>query len=140
MQFDFSHLYNTETVSVTDAHGTELFTAVVKQISNGEKTDAQAMMMADIDIPTSGSKRSRERALQSELKRAMQSGVTSRISLYEEVAAIDSWSLKDASGEPVPVSVEAWRALPAFISSQIADAIERLNPELDEDFRGDDRD
>lgn len=137
MTFDVSKLaslYNRETVQVKDTGGNVLFTATVREISNGDATDAKAQLMADIDVPTSGSPASRKQKLKKELKKAMQSGVTATISLYEEVKAIESWDLT-IDGEAVPITVQVWRELPQFISKQIADAIERLNPELDEDFR-----
>lgn len=134
MTFDFSNLYNTETVSVKRGN-TVLFTAVVREITHGEKTAAQASMMAEVDIPTEGSKKSRQRAIKEEMKRAMKNGISANISIHEEIAAIASWTLKDAQGNDVPVCVDAWKALPYYLSKQIVDVIERLNPEIEEEFQ-----
>lgn len=134
VNFDFSNLYCTETVSVKRGN-VVLFTAVVREITHGEKTESQAIMLADVDMPTEGSKKTRQRAMQAEMKKVMKSGVSAKISIYEELAAIQSWTLKDATGAEVPVCAEAWKALPAFMSKQITDVIERLNPEIDDDFQ-----
>lgn len=142
MTFDLSQLeklYNRETVTVLDNNGETIFTAIVREISNGDATDAQAQMMASIDIPMSGSKKARKQKLEREYKKAVQGGVSAKISLYEEVQAIESWDFH-MNGIPVPINVEVWRALPKSISKQIADAIERLNPEMDGEFRNSDGD
>jgi hypothetical protein len=136
MNFDFSHLYNTEPVAVKNARGDTLFTAVVREITHGEKTAAQAAMMADITVPTEGSKDRRKREMKEQMTKAMKNGVSANVSLHEELSAIQSWTLKDAKGADVPVCADAWKALPAFLSKQITDVIERLNPEIDEDFQG----
>lgn len=133
--YDFSNLYNSETVTVKKGNGDVFFTAVVREITHGEKTDAQKVAMEDVDIPTEGSKKTRQRIMKEEMKKAMKNGVSGNISIHEELSAIQSWTWKDAKGVDVPVCVETWRALPAFMSKQIVDVIERLNPELDEDFQ-----
>lgn len=136
MQFDFSHLYRTETVDVKTPDGKVLFTATVREITYGEKTSAQASMMANIDMPMGGSKASRQKQLEQQMKQAMKNGVSANISLYEEIAAIQEWTLQDAKGKPVPVCIDAWKALPVYFANQIVEVIERLNPEMDEDFPG----
>jgi hypothetical protein len=133
--YDFSNLYHTETVEVKRGN-VVIFTAVVREITHGEKSDAQAAMMANIDIPTEGSKVRRQAIMKEQLSKAMKSGVSAKVSLHEELAAIQSWTLKDAQGTEVPVCAEAWMALPYYLSSQIVSVIERLNPEIDEDFQG----
>jgi hypothetical protein len=135
MNFDFSHLYNQEVVHVQNAKGEPVFTAVVREITHGEKSGVQTVMMADMEIPTEGSKATRQRLIKEQMKKAMKNGVSAKISVYEELAAIESWTLKDVKGNEVPVCQEAWNALPYFLSKQIVDAIERLNPEIDEDFQ-----
>lgn len=133
--FDFSNLYNTETVQVKRANGEVFFTAIVREITHGEKTAAQVAMMENIDIPTEGSKTRRQREMKEQMSQAMKSGVSAKISLQEELAAIQSWTWQDAQGVDVPVSEATWKALPAFMSKQITDAIERLNPDnMDEEF------
>lgn len=135
MQFDFSHLYKRETVDVVDGSGNVVFSAVCREITHGEKSDAQAILMQNIDIPTSGSKANKTKAIQSQMKKALQGGATLNVALQEEVAGIESWTLKDAKGGDVPVCVEAWRMLPEWATSQIERVIERLNPDLDDEFQ-----
>lgn len=133
--YDFSNLYHTETVEVKRGN-TVIFTAVVREITHGEKSDAQAAMMANIDIPTEGSKVRRQQEMKAQLSKAMKNGVSAKVSLHEELAAIQSWTLKDAQGNDVPVCAEAWTALPYYLSSQIVSVIERLNPDdMDDEFR-----
>lgn len=138
MTFDFSHLYKTETVTVVDDNDNALFDVVVKQLSHGEKAQTQAMLMQSVDVPISRNKAANQQKIASSLKQAMKNGVITERALYEEVAAIQSWTLTDASGDPVAVCVEAWKQLPSAITNQIVEVIERLNPDLDEDFLGDD--
>lgn len=134
LQFDFSDLYSSEVVEVKNHAGKVVFTATVREITHGEKTQAQTAMLANIDMPTGGSKERRKHELELQMKQAMKNGVSANISLYEEVAAIQSWTLTN-QGKPVPVCVEAWKALPMSLASQIVTVIERLNPDVDEDFR-----
>ena len=139
MEFNFSHLYKTETVDVMN--GDEVvFSATVRQITHGEKSEAQARMLAEVDIPLEGSKARRKREMKQAMKKAMQSGVSTRVSMYEELAAIQSWTLQDADGNDVPVCADAWTSLPSAMANQITEAIERLNPDLDDEFRDDDGD
>jgi len=135
---DLKWLYDYEIVSVKGRDGEEIFQATVRQISNGDKADAQAQMLAAIELPTGGTPASRKQKIKREMEKAMQSGISAKISLFEEVAAIETWTLTDPDGDPVPVTVETWRALPEFLSKQIVSSIERLNPEMDQDFRGHD--
>lgn len=137
MTFDFSHLYKREIAEVKGHDGTVLFTAIIREVTHGEKTDAQTQMMREVDIPMTKNKAQRERQVADELKRALQNGVSGKISLVEELAAIESWTLTDADGSDIPVCLEAWRALPAFLAQQIVTVIERINPDLDDDFRSD---
>lgn len=140
MKFDLKHLYALAIVNVTDVQGNILFTANVREISHGEKTEAQSKMMAEVEIPIDGSPASRKRQLKKSMKQALANGVSTRISLYEELAAIDSWTLQDGDGNDVPVCAEAWQGLPSGLAKQIVEAIERLNPELDDEFPDDDAD
>lgn len=135
MTFDLSHLYRSETIDVLTIDDKVVFSVTVRQITHGEQTDAKALVMSEVEVPIDGSKAHRRRKLRDELKKAMQNGVSAKISIYEEIAAIESWTLKDASGQDVPVCVEAWRALPALFATQITEAIEMVNPELDDEFQ-----
>lgn len=132
--YDFSNLYNTETVEVKRGN-TVIFTAIVREITHGEKSDAQVAMLANVEIPTEGSKERRRREMKEQMSIAMKSGVSAKVSLYEELAAIQSWTWKDANGVDVAICEDTWRALPAFMSSQIVAVIERLNPEIEDDFQ-----
>lgn len=137
MQFDFSHLYRTETVDVKAPDGKVLFTATVREITHSEKTAAQSTMMAKIEIPLEGSKQSRKKQYKQNVQRLDKAEGATNVALREEIACIVSWTLTDAKDKPVPVCMEAWRELPAYLSDQIVKAIERLNPEeIDEEFPG----
>jgi len=132
MTLDLSHLFNTETVDVM--RGDEVvFTATIREITYGEKADAQARMFASFNADMAGSRSQREREMSREMKRMMRDGDPLKTAVYEEVAAIASWTLKDAGGKDVPVSLEAWRALPKWASVQIEEVIERLNPDVDDE-------
>lgn len=136
MTFDFSHLNYTETVEVLDRNENVLFSVVVGEITHGQKADIQMKLMQNVDIPIGKNKAANERKMQASLKDAMKNGDVAKSSLYEELAAIKSWTLKDANGEDVPVCLEAWEALPKFLSAQVEKVIERLNPDVDEEFQG----
>lgn len=132
MNFDFSQFYKTETIKVTDSNGRVAFEAVIREISYGEKEDAKNLMMAEVDIPVTRNKKRREQQLQQSMKAAMKNGVSGKISIAEEVAAIQSWTLQ-SNGKDVPVCPDALRALPVYMANQIVEVIERLNPDLDDD-------
>lgn len=134
MTFDFSHLSYTETVEVKDRDDNTLFEVVVGEVTHGQKADIQMMLMQNVDIPIGKNKAANERKMQASLKDAMKSGDVLKSSLYEEVAAIKSWTLKGADGTDVPVCIEAWEALPKFLTNQVEKVIERLNPDLDDEF------
>jgi hypothetical protein len=134
MTYDFSHLYKNETVEVKSPAGEIAFTVVVREITHGEKTAAQSSLTSAIDIPMEGSKQSRQRIIKQRIDELDKGAAISNVSLKQEVAAIQSWDLVDAKGEPVPVCLEAWKALPVFYTSQIEPVIERLNPEMDDEF------
>lgn len=133
--FDFSHLYRTDTVDVKSSDGKVLFQAVVREITHEEKTRAQVSMLSEIEFPTEGSKKSRQREMSRRMKELDRPHAATTNALNEEIFAIVSWTLKDASGKDVPVCIDAWRKLPAYLCEQIVEAIEELNPELDGDFQ-----
>lgn len=136
MNFDFSHLYKTETVNVKAPDGTVLFQAVVREITHIEKTRAQTSILSEVEVPTEGSKKTRQREMKQQWKAIDKGGAAANSALKEEIAAIVSWTLQDAKGKPVPVCIEAWRELPASLCEQIVEVIEKLSPELDDDFQG----
>lgn len=135
MSFDFSSLYHSEAVEVTDRHGQVVFEVVVQEVSYGAKADAQAMLMSEIDIPVAGSKKTREQQLKASMKAAMKNGVSARMSINEEIAAIVSWT--DTQDNDIAITADNLRKLPDYMAKQIVEAIERLNPDLDDDFRDD---
>ena len=133
--FDFSHLYKTETVDVKCADGSIAFSAVVREITHAEQTRAQTTFIAHVEIPLEGSKKSRTRQIKENMKAVDRGNTAAITAMKEEIAGIASWTLKDANGNPVPVCYEAWEALPEWVAKQISDAIERLNPEIEDDFQ-----
>jgi hypothetical protein len=136
MTFDLSHLYKTETVDVKLPDGKTLFQVVVREITHGEKTQAQTAILSEVEMPTEGSKKSRQREMKRQWKEVDKGGAAAKSALKEEISAIVSWTLTDAKGNPIPVCIEVWRELPASLCEQIVEAIERLSPELDDDFQG----
>jgi hypothetical protein len=140
MTFDFSHLLKRETVNVTGPDGSVLFQVTVREITHGEKADAQRAMFQNINMKVSSNKKQSQREIERAMNEAMRSGDVFRQSVLEEVAAIESWTLKDANGNDVPVCEDAWKALPASLASQIEEVIERLNPDVDDDTKSDDGD
>lgn len=135
-KLNLSHLTVSETVEIKRPNTDKvLFTAVVRELTQGDKAEAQRAMFKNVNLNTSGSKKQIQRSINDALNSVMQSGQMLTISELEEVAAIESWTLKDADGKDVPVSVEAWRALPASLAAQIEEVIERLNPSLDDDTK-----
>lgn len=133
MKYDFSEFLHKETFDVIDTKGKPLFSVTVREITNGDTIDAQAKAYANLEIPIEGTKAQRTRLLKANMQKAQQSGVTGKISVYQELASIESWTLK-LDGKDVPICEEAWRALPRFITDQISEVIERVNPEMDDTF------
>jgi hypothetical protein len=137
VKYNFSHLVRTETVDVTGPNGSVLFSATIQEITHGQKTEAQKRMFADMNMKVGkNNKQEIERAM----SEVMRSGRALDVSLHEEVAAIQSWTLTDADGKPVPVDVFSWSQLPGSLAAQIEEVIERLNPDVDDDTKSDDGD
>jgi hypothetical protein len=132
--FDFSHLFATETIEVKLPDGTKVFDCTVREVTHGEKSKAQGVILSQIDIPTTTNKRENQRQMSRAIADAIGGGATLYQALIEEVIAIRSWTLKTKEGEDVPVCLEAWTALPVFLAAQIEGAIERINPSLDDEF------
>lgn len=132
MIFDFSEFYKRETVTVTNDSGDAVFSAVIRELSYGEKEDTKALAMSEVDIPMDKNRKTREQKMQQNLKAAMKNGLSAKMSIQEEVAAIESWTL-EIKGEPVPVCAEALRGMPYTWAKQLVEVIERLNPDLDDD-------
>jgi hypothetical protein len=133
MTYDFSKLYKSETIDVLDHDGNVVFIVTVREISYGEKTDTQAIIMTEVDIPLDGSKKTRQKRIAENMKAAFKNGVSARMSIHEEVAAISVW--RDTDGNDVPICAESLRAIPKYMAEQIVEVIERLNPDLDDEFQ-----
>ena len=125
-KYNFSQLYKTSVIDVTDPDDKVLFQVTAKQISRGAKASIQKNMLGKISIPENkrAAKQQREK---------MDLDVT-RANDETQVASIESWTLQ-SDGEDVPVCIEAWLALPSYITEQIEEGIKVLNPELDEEFQ-----
>lgn len=121
---DLSHLYQTETLEIAG------FSVTIRSIPHGEMVEIQRKMFGQVNL--SRSKKELDRQLN-----AIQLDAAG-FSDAKNVAAIQSWTLRDAAGNEVPVSLLAWQALPNSITEEIEKGIERLNPDLDEEFQNGD--
>ena len=121
MTYDFSHMYRTEVIQIAPE-----FTVTVREITHGEYAAIQEEFMGHLTRSHKGT------GYELEKKRISAVSFQERKSLL----GIAEWSLKTKDGEPVPVCIEAWSALPHHVTEVIEAAIERLNPDLDEEFPG----
>ena len=131
MDYNFGDLYKTETIDFGS------FSVTVSETPHGAKSKAQNALINSLDIKVKD-------ATQEEIQKAIGRGLNDSLkkgtldftiaSDVELVASISSWTLMHLD-TPVPVCVEAWRALPLSITSKIEAAIERLNPEMDSNFQ-----
>lgn len=124
--YDFSHLYSTQTFEVTDNNGVVIFEVTAKQIAHGAHVDIQKNMLGNLHVPKN--KKDAEKQITS-----IQFDVTAMTD-KTNIASIKSWTF-EIDGKPIPVCIEAWRALPKYVIAQIEEGIKVLNPELDEDFQ-----
>lgn len=124
MTIDLSHLYETESVDVGP------FTVTVREVPHGEIVALQRRMFGDVRMSKD------KRNIQSQIENIRLD--IAGFSDEKNVLAIQSWTLTDAAGNDVPVSLEAWQALPHHITEQIEEVVDRLNPDGDDDFQGDD--
>lgn len=122
VQFDFSHLYKSETVEVMPG-----FSVTIREVPHGEYVDMQKNMFGSFQVTTD------KRKMQQQLESMSMSPADFVDGLH--FLAIESWTLKDASGNDVPLSVDAWKALPHRITEQIEEVITRLNPTIDDDTK-----
>lgn len=121
MTYNLSHLYRTETVDIGP------FAVTVREIPHGEFVKLQKSMLGTISL--SGDQSSIQRQLESKKLDGAE------FADQQAMLGIDSWTLVDLKGEAVPVCLEAWRALPHHITERIEEAINRLNPDVDDDFQ-----
>ena len=122
MTYDFSHLYKRETVDIG------LFSVTVREIPHGEMVALQESILGRTHLS------SNKGEVQRQIEQITFSGP--EFADQQALMGIESWTLQDSAGEPVPVCLEAWRALPHHITEAIEAAIEELNPEMDEEFPG----
>lgn len=121
--FDFSHLYKKETVDICG-----LFSVTVREIPHGDYAKLQKNMLGNVHLSTS----------QHEINNQIRQKTLDVTDFQDRrmLMAIDSWTLTNADGTPVDVTMEAWHALPHSLTEQIEKAVKGLNPTLDEDFQG----
>jgi hypothetical protein len=126
MTFDLSHLYKTSVLNLG------AFKVTVQEIPHGRYSDSQSDMLAKINLDDGMSKKSIDKGMVQALKtKALSLG---EFSDAKTIAGIQSWTLKDANQNEVPVCIEAYRALPHAITEQIEEGIKALNPTLEDDF------
>lgn len=123
-ELNLSHLYKTETANISG-----LFFVTVREIPHGEMVNLQRKLIGEFHA----TKNQFELDQQLKSKRLDVTGFADSKNLL----AIQSWTLQDANGDDVPVSLEAWHALPHYITEQIEEVVERLNPDLDDEFQED---
>lgn len=129
---NFSHLYRTEDVHI-ERDGKTLFVVTVGEIPHGVITDLQAQMLSQMQFEN------QRKGLKPDLVKSIKGGLNPNdFNDGKTLAGIKSWTLTDDDGNAVPVTIEAYKALPHWVTEQIEAGIERLNPELDDDFRHDD--
>lgn len=126
LQFDFSDNYMTEEVDLGEFYG-QPFKVVVIELSNEVYVKFQQEFIGTFHVPEN------KRDMKAQMK-AKQLDVTQRNDRLA-LAAVRSWTLKDRSGNDVPVCEPAWKALPRRLTEKIEEAIARLNPTIEEDFQ-----
>ncbi len=125
MKFDFSHFVTTETTPICK-DGKPIFEVTTQEIPHGEYVKLQQGIMGSLKM---GKKKDIEKQIDNiELDATAFSD--GRILL-----GIQSWTLQNADGSAVAVSMESWHALPHYMTEQIEKAVERLNPNLDDEFQ-----
>lgn len=130
-QFDFSHLYKTETVNILD-----LFTVTVREVPHGEYAKIQDRLLSQLDNSALKNASKNGGAIQQGMIESLKRGALSAADFTDNqtLASIQSWTLKDVHGNNVPVSIEVYRNLPHYITEKIEAAVEELNPALDAEF------
>lgn len=130
----FSHLYHEKTVNILSGK-TVLFQVTVSEIPTKAKTELQRENFSHVDTDVSGyGKKQAQREIQRRVSQAMQQIDPTELAIRDTLLGVRAWTLKDDDGNPAPVNYETWIELPDFITKQIEDAVEELNPESDETF------
>lgn len=127
--FDFSDEYISETIDLGVFNG-HPFRVTVQEIPHGRYTQLQQAFIGKMNIPEN----------KDEAKRMLRSREVDpvRYSDNQTLAAIATWTLCRKDGSPIDVCDAAWNALPHRITEKIEEAVKRVNPKLDDDFRGED--
>lgn len=136
MQYDFSHFYHEKTVDIVSGE-TVLFQVTVQEIPSGKAAQIQneALAFVDLEKVTATSKKGRRQQMNKLMAKVMKEGNNAELAIRETLLGVKSWTLKDASGIDVPVDFKAFMQLPKFITKQIEDAVEEINPEMEDDFQ-----
>lgn len=130
LQFDFSDNYLTEEVDLGEFYG-HPFKVTVVELSNEVYVKFQQEFIGTFHVPEN------KRDLKAQLANKVIDPAKRNDRLA--LAAVRSWTLKDRNGNDVPVCEAAWKALPRRLTEKIEEAIERLNPTIEDDFQtGDD--
>lgn len=135
MALKLSHLYNEKTIDVVRGD-TVLFRVTVQEIPTGEaaKIQNESFKLVDMEKVTANSKQGRRKQVAKQINQAMKEVNGGELAIRETLLGVKSWTLLDDDGHSVPVGFAAWMLLPKYITKQIEDAVEELNPELDEEF------
>lgn len=129
MTYDFSHLYNTETVNI-GMIGNEIFSVTIREIPHGQHIELQNEIVGSVPLDT---KRAKKKVATATYDAAL-------FSDKRNLLAIESWTLKDTNGDSADVCLDAWRSLPERITHEIEKAVSKLNPSLEEEFQAESRD
>ena len=129
MTFDFSSLYRTETIEIK-RDGKLLFEVTVQEVSQDAHETLQREMFSSMDLNMESGKRAKD-GMSRQINAAMKSGKFSPVEFAarQKLLGVQSWTLD------TPVSYESWKQLPKWIVDTIEKGVERLNPDLDEEFQ-----
>ena len=125
-KYDFSSEYLQKELDLGEFMG-HPFIVTVQEIPHGKYVNLQRDFIGTISVP-------KDKADQERIFNEKQVDPIS----YADgnfLAGIASWTLKLRDGTDVPVSQEAWEALPHRITEQIEKGIKSLNPTMEDDFR-----
>lgn len=126
--FDFSDEYQKEEIDLGMFNG-HPFSVTVQELSNAVYVQLQKEFLGTFKIPTEKNT--------FESQAANRDIDPSAFNDKRNLAAVASWTLKHKDGRPIDVCLAAWKALPRRMTELVEKGIERLNPDLDKDFRSD---
>jgi hypothetical protein len=129
MNFDF--LYSQKTIEIMRGN-TVLFEVTVTEISHDAKAKLQAARFKNVDMSVeSTNKKQMQREISRRVSQAMKTMDATEIADRETLLGVKSWTLQ-CDGKPVDVTYEDFRSLPIWITKQIEQAVEELNPEVED--------